>query len=308
MRGTRLRLLIKSTTQHSIMKLLLILCFLPLLVQAQWHDTLQQNQFRRLKIQTMEKYESIQRNDKTSEPKLISVAYINPLGYITQVLNHSSCAQPSLQYENTYHLDSILVETQVPGIGPGGLTSVMKYTYLPNGSIDIGRMYFGDLLVSTIQHIYSEDNRLGKIKQTWHPDTLTYNYKGTEEKSFVYNERNQLIEMQEKRRINGLTTKDVYQYIYDLQGNIIETYIRTKQINTRTFLEKRTYDQQNRLIEEERYYQHKFINKKGKDLWSLQPCEVIKKKWTYNDRGLIDKEYRRETEERTVIISYSYKP
>lgn len=185
-----------------------------------------------LKIKNMEKFESIQRKGKTSAPQLISSAHINPMGFISKTYRHSSCAPQTLQYENTYKYDSILVETYVPGYSfEGELTPfVTKYTYLLNGSIDLIHIYYCDVLISTIQHIYSIDNRLYQIEEKRHPNTLFDNFKETNKKSFFYNEIGQLTEMQEKKRKNVLRTKEVFQYIYDQQGNLIETYIKSKDI------------------------------------------------------------------------------
>lgn len=69
--------------------------------------------------------------------------------------------------------------------------------------------------------------------------------------------------------------------------------------------EKRSYDQQNRLIEKERYFNYTFT-KRWEELWTHKPCDVIKEQWTYNNWGLIDKEYRHETVDRTIIFTYGY--
>lgn len=308
MRGTRLRLLIKNTTQHSIMKLLLILCFLPLLVQAQLHDTIQRDRFKMWGIHTMEQYETTSSNDTTSTPVLLSVARINPEGFMTQITHHGPDGAPGMQYMFTYLYDSILIESRLTNSSvPAVPTSVTTYTYNQDGLVQSCRISNKERLATSLEYVYSKNKRLKKINQILYGNPTTGSQSGTGNKTFKYNEKGHQTEMREVRHSNGKKTKESYQYIYDQQGNKIETRVKSTKNKKWQLLEKREYDPHNRLTQTKRYYYTKTTIHKGSQSWTLQPSDAFLKQWMYNDQGLIEREHQGVSGQPTVIITSVYK-
>ena len=105
----------------------------------------------------------------------------------------------------------------------------------------------------------------------------------------------------------GRKTKESYQYIYDQQGNKIETRVKSTKNKKWQLLEKREYDPHNRLTQIERYYYTKTTIHKGSQSWTLQPSDAFLKQWMYNDQGLIEREYQGVSGQPTMIITSVYK-
>jgi hypothetical protein len=290
------------------MKIAFILCFLPLLVQAQLHDTIQRDRFKMWGIHTMEQYETTSSNDTTSAPLLLSVARINPEGFMTQITHYGPDGAPGMQYIHTYLYDSILIESRLTNSPvPAVPTSVTTYTYNQDGLVQSCRISNKERLATSLEYVYSKNKRLKKINQILYGNPTTGSQNGTGNKTFKYNKKGQQTEMWEVRHSNGKKTKESYQYIYDQQGHKIETRVKSTKNKKWQLLEKREYDSHNRLTQTKRYYYTKTTIHMGSQSWTLQPSDAFIKQWMYNDQGLIDKEYQRVSGQPTAIITSVYK-
>ncbi|MBL7808060.1 MAG: hypothetical protein JNN28_09610 [Saprospiraceae bacterium] len=287
--------------------LFIFLLYLPVLVHAQLHNTMQRERLMALGIDSIEKTEILL--DSLEEPvteRVIEKIWVNNLGFFTRIETLDEARNCTSLYENDY-LDTFLIENRYyMSCFDTNSLMITRYQYDKSKRLESFSFYTKAGKTTTVSHIYDASGKLLTKKQTFHPNKLTGKKGGKEVWQYAYAPDGTLARMDVLSGKGKKAKKRFYTYQYDVQNRRIETYV-TEQEDVKGFLiEKRGYVSNGELAFTDHCYRSAITTHSGKRQIKVPAGGCSNTTYLYNASGLINEERISVDQKMKKIIQYKY--
>lgn len=287
--------------------LFIFFLYLPVLVHAQLHNTMQRERLMALGIDSIEKTEILL--DSLEEPvteRVIEKIWVNNLGFFTRIETLDEARNCKSLYENDY-LDTFLIENRYYAhCFDTASVMITRYQYDKSKRLESFSFYSKAGKTTTVSHLYDASGRLIIKKQKFHPNKLTGKKGGQEIWQYTYAPNGTLVRMDVVSGSGKKAKKRFYTYQYDVQKRRIATYETEKEDIKGFLIEKRGFDPDGKPAYADICFSSAITSYSGLLKVKIPAGGCKNTNYVYDSNGLIQEEWISVDHQLKSIIRYKY--